>query len=166
MSTILDALEKAEEKRKASESLENNILHSRLGKSSPLQSHFYRWGLVSGVAAALVVLFFFWHTHSFRHTIKTGAPVREPAQVTEPLVEDMTVQAETVDTSEHVPPPAEAPFELNLSGILWDEKSPVAIINGKPLGVGGEIEGARVMEVGQESVLILYRGLERKLKLR
>jgi len=49
---------------------------------------------------------------------------------------------------------------LRLSGVLWDKTEPLAILNGRPLTVGGEIAGARVVKIGLDGVQIHYRGRE------
>jgi len=43
---------------------------------------------------------------------------------------------------------------LNLSGIIWDKASPVALINGMPLTVGEEIDGFRIVEILPDRVTI------------
>ncbi len=43
---------------------------------------------------------------------------------------------------------------LQLSGILWDATSPVAIINGEMRQVGQEVDGYRVVEITPSRVLL------------
>ena len=43
---------------------------------------------------------------------------------------------------------------LALSGILWDPKEPMAIINGQMVHVGEELDGYRVVEIMQDKVSI------------
>ena len=54
--------------------------------------------------------------------------------------------------------PAEAvqaqAVSLSLSGIIWDEHAPIAIINGQMLRVGQEFSGYRVVEIAQDHVSI------------
>jgi hypothetical protein len=54
---------------------------------------------------------------------------------------------------------------LHLSGVLWDKSEPLAILNGRPLGVGGEVDGARVVKIGLEAVQVDYRGREYTLSV-
>lgn len=49
---------------------------------------------------------------------------------------------------------------LHLSGVLWDEAKPFAILNGKPLTVGGEIEGAQVVKIDMDGVKVRYNERE------
>lgn len=43
---------------------------------------------------------------------------------------------------------------LTLSGILWDEAAPIAIINGEPVRAGDQVEGYRVVEITPERVSV------------
>ena len=43
---------------------------------------------------------------------------------------------------------------LVLSGILWDPRQPLALINGKTVQVGEEIEGYRILEITHDSVSV------------
>ena len=43
---------------------------------------------------------------------------------------------------------------LTLSGIIWDETRPMAIINGQMVHVGGECEGYRVTEIGPDRISV------------
>lgn len=64
------------------------------------------------------------------------------------------------------PGPSAAP--LSLDGIIWSPKKPLALINGKLVGVGAMINGSEVVEIGRENVRISTNGqsflLERKGK--
>ena len=50
--------------------------------------------------------------------------------------------------------PVQATGELSLSGIIWDAKKPVCLIDGKMLKVGDEISGAKVIEINNDTVLL------------
>jgi hypothetical protein len=43
---------------------------------------------------------------------------------------------------------------LKLNGIVWDEKNPYAMVNDKVVKVGDVIEGFRVLEIKQGSVIL------------
>ena len=43
---------------------------------------------------------------------------------------------------------------LALAGILWDPQQPMAIINGRTVRVGAELEGYRVTDITQDRVSI------------
>lgn len=44
--------------------------------------------------------------------------------------------------------------DLHLSGILWDEVNPTAIINDEIVAVGGEINGKKVVEIRKDKVIL------------
>lgn len=46
------------------------------------------------------------------------------------------------------------PKELTLSGVIWDEKEPKALINNAVVGIGDEIEGHTVIDIKQDSVIL------------
>jgi hypothetical protein len=60
------------------------------------------------------------------------------------------------------PPEPEEPT-YTLEGVVWDTRAPMAIINGRILGVGGTIEGAVIMEIGRDSVLLSVDGQDKVL---
>lgn len=45
-----------------------------------------------------------------------------------------------------------------LSGIVFNDINPLAIINGKSIGVGDTIEGAKVLKIERKKVVIEYAG--------
>lgn len=48
--------------------------------------------------------------------------------------------------------------DLSLTGIIWDKRKPLAVINGKMLGIGDTIKGAKVKKINKESVLLRKHG--------
>lgn len=50
--------------------------------------------------------------------------------------------------------PVQATGDLSLSGIFWDAKKPVCLIDGKMLKAGDEISGAKVIEINKDTVLL------------
>ena len=54
---------------------------------------------------------------------------------------------------------------LALSGILWDSRQPLAIINGQVLRVGEELEGYRVVEISPDRVSVTDGTTTRHLHL-
>ncbi len=44
--------------------------------------------------------------------------------------------------------------DLHLSGILWDEVNPTAIINDEIVAVGGEINGKKIVEIRKDKVIL------------
>ena len=55
---------------------------------------------------------------------------------------------------------------LSLEGILWDPKFPMAIINDKIIGKGDKIEGAEVIEIEKDRVVLRYGEEQSILRLK
>src|SRR3989338_2047771 len=55
--------------------------------------------------------------------------------------------------------------DLHLSGILWDEVNPSAIINDQIITVGGEINGKKVVEIKKDKVTLEADGQTAELGL-
>ena len=54
---------------------------------------------------------------------------------------------------------------LQVSGIIWDEQGPTALINNKLLAPGEKIKGARIVSIEQDSVKFHYQGKEFQIQL-
>jgi hypothetical protein len=58
---------------------------------------------------------------------------------------------------------ATAPVQVvpgfRLSGIVYNSKQSVAVINGQMVGVGDEVDNARVQHIDQNKVTIIYNGI-------
>ena len=48
---------------------------------------------------------------------------------------------------------------LRLSGVIWDEESPLAIVNGRPVAVGEELSGIQVVGISVDGATF-RRGAE------
>ncbi|MBN3039103.1 MAG: hypothetical protein JW869_06810 [Candidatus Omnitrophica bacterium] len=57
---------------------------------------------------------------------------------------------------------AEARVQLNLSGVIWDEESPYALINGEVVHAGDEIGGMKVERI-EENRVILSDGVSQEV---
>lgn len=49
---------------------------------------------------------------------------------------------------------------FNVTGVVWDEKEPIAIVNGKFLKEGDQILGARIIDIKLHEVRFLHRNKE------
>lgn len=49
-------------------------------------------------------------------------------------------------------------FQFTLEGLIWDSVSPQAIISGKIVKAGDEVNGAKVLEVTKNGVKMTYKG--------
>jgi len=54
---------------------------------------------------------------------------------------------------------------IRLEGIIWDEDSPIAVINGKVVGVSDEVNGAKIIQIKQNEVILEINGQRTPLKL-
>jgi hypothetical protein len=131
MSTILKALKKAEDGRA------KTILQERLVAEEPPASSVRRRAAVALaavlLAAAVVVAAMQLRLRRFAAdvTARPAAPRGAPSSPPRAL------------------PGGEAPAtpSLRLSGVIWDEETPLAIVNGRPVAVGEELSGVRVVGI-------------------
>ncbi len=49
------------------------------------------------------------------------------------------------------------PPQLKITGVMWDNKEPMALINGKCLKQGDEIEGAKIVNIQQKEISVLFK---------
>jgi len=151
MSTILKALKKAEEGM-ARNTLPGKILASDSARAfEDARSHNRtRTVLLISLLAAVagVVYYMYYMKPHVRRADVTATDSRQPA-----LSVPTAAPVKKEIKQENVAPPP-----LNLSGILWDDTNPIAILNGKPLAVGGEVDGTRVTKIGPNGVEIRYNG--------
>lgn len=52
----------------------------------------------------------------------------------------------------------DAPVEIRLDGIIWVPEKPRAIINGRRVTEGAEVDGAKVVEILRKEVRIIFNG--------
>lgn len=74
----------------------------------------------------------------------------------EPLIKERTPRVPQANTTQEIAASTELP-RMSLHGIIWDEESPIVIIDGLDLRVGDTIKGARVAEIGYNQVVLTYR---------
>jgi hypothetical protein len=58
------------------------------------------------------------------------------------------------------PPAPTTPPNMRLSGIIWDEQSPIAMIDGLDYRVGNRVKGARIVEIRIDSVVLSFASKE------
>lgn len=86
-------------------------------------------------------------------TYYTGGDARDPMS---PLAREKT----TPRAEPKTPGAGEEAITLplmSLYGIIWDPKTPIAMIDGMDLRVGDRIKGARITEIGIDRVVLSYR---------
>jgi hypothetical protein len=52
---------------------------------------------------------------------------------------------------------------FTVQGVIWGSKVPQAIINNKVVKVGDVLEGAKIISIGQEGIVVLFEGSEYNL---
>lgn len=75
----------------------------------------------------------------------TGERYRDPFLPYLPLVQDKQTKQFISD-------------DFRISGIVWGTPKPLAIINGKVVGIGDKILGAEVRKIDKNGVLLEYEG--------
>lgn len=60
---------------------------------------------------------------------------------------------------------AAAPGDLVLSGIVWDEESPSAIINGEIVRIGRQIDGRKIIDIQKTKIILSEDGQIYELNL-
>jgi hypothetical protein len=153
MSTILKALKKAEE------GMARNTLPGKILAADPahplgdMRAHARRRTVVllSLLAVAAGLLYYMYY-------MRPGDP-GAAVTPTEPARPALSVPTVAPVKEDHRGKDG-APPSLRLSGVLWDETKPIAILNGKPLTVGEEVDGARVVKIDLDGVKVRYNGRE------
>lgn len=110
------------------------------------------------LAAALAVGLLSWFTIKQTLALEyTGQEGRDP------FVSRPTGVPSLSDPIQYNTTPAQPPFTLN--GIIWVPEKPRALINGKRVTVGAEIDGAKVTAIGRKEVKIDFNGSQIVLNL-
>ncbi len=150
MSTILKALQKAEEGM-ARNTLPGKILAAEPVSAPEAGRARARTGAAMLLCALAIVagLVYYFHSRGRQAVSMEDRPPRQTAAPT--AARPAGVESEREEAA--LPP-------LSLSGVLWDKTEPLVILNGRPLTVGGEIAGVRVVKIGLDGVQVSYRGRE------
>lgn len=140
MSTIINALKKAQsEEAIKKEKHADRIIWVPTEKQS-------RWVLPLGVGFGLTALFllFFWLFQT------------DTTQLTAQL--DFIQKKETTSLQAEKSKDLSFKKKLTLSGIVWDDKEPIALINSLTLKQGDMIEGSRIISIQPEKVELSSNG--------
>lgn len=144
MSLVLEALEKVQRQGQAREKPQENIVKT-LPLTKPRQSHKLLIFNMILFVAIINLLFLRWWLNRNSADISVN-PVRGfdsngvyiPAVTTSPMPKFDIIPKKA-------PPPS--PLRLEVTGIVWDEREPIVLVNGKFLKKGEEILGARVIDI-------------------
>lgn len=160
MSMVLDALEKAQREgkrvapppidrvlRDAQEpGLEKDSVPKRKGKVKTLHRPRRRIFIFGSILLIVVInlIFLGWWLNHNNSSITVDIPT-----VSKPRL-PKTVP---INLPRRTPP-------LDVTGIVWDQKQPIALVNGKFLKVGDEILGARIVDIQLKEVRFLCKDKE------
>lgn len=188
MSSILKALRKLEEEKSALGEGGVDIARDILKRSARKQGDASFWPALSAVLFLLLIGTgaFFWSAHTPSVVLLSDAPPPPAVRVPQPPAEEnLPVRSESASSAKLQPPPAPAPkLEpptisapeqvhaepealhpnglpfLKLTGIAYREKSAerMAIINDLPVMQGTAIEGAELVEILPDRVVLSWRG--------
>jgi len=89
--------------------------------------------------------------------VPTPTPTATPMPSPTPIPQDRVSKAPT-------PTPIPTP-ELELIGILWDSKRPMAVINGRIVFEKDKVEGAQVVKIEQKKIWLDFLGRSMELQL-
>lgn len=144
MSIVLEALEKAqrEGKKVSIDTVLDNIQKPIIEKKPISKSNYLIFGIVIAIGIINLILAGWWLD---RATTLTPTNSSIPPVSTQKILPIISLK--------QTPP-------LNVTGIVWDEKEPIALVNGKFLKIGEEILGAKIMDIQMRHVRFLYKDKE------
>jgi hypothetical protein len=150
MNTILKALKKAEDGR-VKETLSGQVIANAAEPEPRRRGMALRiGGIVIGGALVLAYL--------ARGSLRQGtAP---PAPATPVYTKAPPAPTLPPVPSSPVVKPIAVPPEIRLTGVIWDAKTPTAVINGKVVTVGEEVNGATIVAIDLDAVRVRYRGAD------
>lgn len=94
-----------------------------------------------------------------RSPAPSGAPVEGPPSQAEPPAPSVQAQVPRGPSA----PPAKPSPAFKLQGLFYRQGQPFALINGKTVGVGGNVNGAKVVSIGPRRVLLEFKGRPKEL---
>jgi hypothetical protein len=126
---------------------------------------YLKLALVVGVILALALAtLFFWRWWLATHpaarakgsTVVAGSPKPPPP----PGVEETDAPSSTAEGSSGSSTAAEEawPADLKLTGIIFNQKNSIALINGHTIAVGDRINGVRVTKIERDRVSLEWNG--------
>jgi hypothetical protein len=133
-----------------------------------------------------LAVWFFWQlwaaSHSPAPTHLEAIPVVAPKPAPPPVIREEIPPPQVaapapapapVPTLSPAPAPLEPakpvepawPADLKLTGIFFRKTNPLALINGKTVGVGDDMDGIRVTKIENDRVTVEWNGKVRELKV-
>ncbi|MFH1045988.1 MAG: hypothetical protein V1727_03390 [Candidatus Omnitrophota bacterium] len=164
MSIINDALKKAEKQQAGYGDTKMRVLNDINVMSRTARSHSTRrWFLWSGtvIVYGLSLYLFLSPGPGSIPLEPTRAPAQQQALHRVPLAQNV-LNLRKIDFE--FPTVDSANFQL--SGIVYDQKRPLAIINSRIVGEGNLVDGARLLEIQPNFVKLSYKDAEFNLKIK
>lgn len=94
-------------------------------------------------------------TLNFKDPFQTYLPFKKiPKEL--PQVPEMTITGTDKDKFDY--------SSLDVTGIVWGTDKPKAIINDEVLGIGDAVEGAEILNISKEGILLKYKDKEYLVK--
>lgn len=81
-----------------------------------------------------------------------SAPAFQPAAAPEPVAASAVAAPQNTRAEQPAPVPTPDARKFHLSGMMLDAKRPMAIINGRLVGVGDQVEGYEVLAISKDGV--------------
>jgi hypothetical protein len=184
MSLLNDALKRASQSdRSRRRPVQPRVLMEPVAER---RGHSLALALGAGSVLALTLaLWFFWQLWSASHPpasanvepVAAVAPTPAPAPVIRAEIPPPPPAMITPPTTVTAPIPAPAPAvparpveqawpaDLKVTGIFFRKTNPLAIINGKTVAVGDDINGIRVTKIENDQVTVEWNGKLKELKV-
>jgi hypothetical protein len=122
--------------------------------------------------ALIAALIWGIYNNPFGGKLKQSTPQEEPPAPIEALAAPPPVRGKTISVDLETVPWGADPFRTRLkaasptapktswklTGIIYNKEAPLAIINHKPVGVGGTVDNAVVTRIGRHSVTLDHNG--------
>lgn len=154
MSTIIDAIRKAEkeEQIKNEQGVEKVVWMTPEKKTISVPSFIHSRGLLSTVLIVLVLISVWSVKRWLDEPVAVQAPV---AAVSE---KEEAVQTGPAPVAAKAVTALPLPKNLKLSGIMWDEREPLALINSLAVKKGDSVKGSLVIAIHPDSVELASEG--------
>ncbi|MBL7084754.1 MAG: hypothetical protein ISS43_01415 [Candidatus Omnitrophica bacterium] len=151
MSIINDALKKAEKEKQASQNKLGQFMNKVDGmKLQKVASK--RWLVWAGLGI-ICLLGVILANNSFKGPVQPGVVQKEASS--------RAFGMRKID----IELPRRA-SDLNLSGILYDQEKPMAIINKRVVAKGAFVSGAEILEIQPNYIRVSFKGKELTLKVK
>lgn len=150
MSIVLEALEKAQRQSQVKEKPLQDVVKT-LPPIRPRSSHKLLIFNLILFAAIINLVFLRWWLNRNSAEISVN-PIRD---IVSNGVNIPAVTNSPIPEIDIIPEKTPAP-QLDLTGIVWDEKEPIVLVNGKFLKKGQEILGARLIDIQPHEARFLH----------